>query len=127
MTSVFAIVALLVGRSYGWLWADPVMGIVGALIIARWSWGLIRDSGAVLLDRTSEDGDLYDEIRRAIENDKDRIADLHVWQVGPGHHAAIVSVVSSEPREPSHYKAFLSQMHELSHITVEVEPANAAS
>lgn len=127
LTSVLAIVALLAGRSYGWHWADPVMGIVGAMVIARWSWGLIRDSGAVLLDRTPNDEDLPGEIREALENENDRIADLHVWQVGPGHYATIISLVSSEPREPSDYKTRLAQIHALSHITVEVERVNAAT
>jgi cation diffusion facilitator family transporter len=125
LTSILAIVALLAGRSYGWLWADPVMGVVGALVIARWSWGLIRDSGSVLLDRIPDDEDLPGEIREALETDTDRIADLHVWQVGPGHHAAIISLVSSDPAAPSDYKARLAEIHELSHITVEVERVNA--
>ncbi|WP_313192358.1 CDF family Co(II)/Ni(II) efflux transporter DmeF [Shinella zoogloeoides] len=125
LTSILAIVALLAGRSYGWLWADPVMGVVGALVIARWSWGLIRDSGPVLLDRIPDDEDLPGEIREALETDTDRIADLHVWQVGPGHHAAIISLVSSDPAAPSDYKARLAEIHELSHITVEVERVNA--
>lgn len=127
LTSILAIVALLAGRSYGWLWADPLMGIVGALVIARWSWGLIRDAGSVLLDRLEEDEALPGEIREALETDTDRIADLHVWQVGPGHHAAIVSLVSSAPKEPSDYKASLAEIHELSHITIEVERLNAVS
>ena len=125
LTSILAIVALLAGRSYGWLWADPAMGVVGALVIARWSWGLIRDSGSVLLDRIPDDEDLPGEIREALETDTDRIADLHVWQVGPGHHAAIISLVSSDPAAPSDYKARLAEIHELSHITVEVERVNA--
>lgn len=123
LTSVLAVVALLLGRAYGWLWADPVMGIVGAVVIARWSWGLIRDAGAVLLDRTPDDGDLPERIRAAIENDGDRITDLHVWQVGPGHHAAIVALVSPAPRKPSHYKARLAGIAGLSHLTIEIEAA----
>jgi len=124
LTSILAIVALLLGSINGWLWADPVMGVIGALVIARWSWGLIRDSAGVLLDRIPDDEDLPGEIREALETDTDRIADLHVWQVGPGHHAAIISVVSSNPREPSDYKARLAEIHELAHITVEVERAS---
>lgn len=127
LTSILAIVALLVGRSYGWLWADPAMGVVGALVIARWSWGLIRDSGTVLLDRTPANDNLPEEIREALESETDRITDLHVWQVGPGHHAAIVSLASPAPRTPSCYKAQLSHIHELSHVTIEVEPLRAAS
>lgn len=127
LTSILAIVALLLGSIYGWLWADPVMGVVGAMVIARWSWGLIRDSSAVLLDRTPDDDDLPKEIREALETDTDRIVDLHVWQVGPGHHAAIVSLVSSEPREPSDYRTRLAQIHELSHVTVEVQRVEFAA
>lgn len=120
LTSILAIVALLLGSLNGWLWADPVMGVVGALVIARWSWGLIRDSGTVLLDRLPEGEDLPDEIRKAIESDTDRIADLHVWQVGPGHHAAIVSLVTSTTAEVEHYKARLDHIHELSHLSIEI-------
>jgi cation diffusion facilitator family transporter len=127
LTSILAIAALLAGRSYGWLWADPVMGVIGALVIARWSWGLIRDAGGVLLDRIPEDEDLPGEIRATLETPTDRIADLHVWQVGPGHHAAIISLVSSDPKAPSAYKNRLASIHELSHITVEVERVPAAS
>ncbi|MDE2623699.1 MAG: CDF family Co(II)/Ni(II) efflux transporter DmeF [Betaproteobacteria bacterium] len=121
LTSVFAIVALLLGRSYGWLWADPVMGVVGALVIARWSWGLIRDSGSVLLDAAVEGEEVRQEIREAVEPTGSEVTDLHVWQVGPGHFAAIVSLVAPEPQEPAHYKALLAHIHELSHVTVEVQ------
>lgn len=121
LTSILAIVALLLGSFNGWLWADPVMGIIGGLVIARWSWGLIRDTGGVLLDAVPDDEDLLGEIREVIEGTGDAITDLHVWQLGPGHHAAIVAIASPEPREPSHYKAMLSHIHELSHVTVEVE------
>jgi cation diffusion facilitator family transporter len=125
LTSILAIAALLLGRSQGWFWADPLMGIVGALVIARWSLGLIRDTSSVLLDRVPEDETLPEEIRGAIETEADRIADLHVWQVGPGHHAAIVSLVSSAPQTPSHYKARLAALPELSHVTIEVEAVRA--
>jgi len=121
LTSVFAIVALLLGRSYGWLWADPVMGVVGALVIARWSWGLIRDSGSVLLDAAVEGEEVRQEIRAAVEPTGSEVTDLHVWQVGPGHFAAIVSLVAREPQEPAHYKALLAHIHELSHVTIEVQ------
>ncbi|MBE0693456.1 MAG: CDF family Co(II)/Ni(II) efflux transporter DmeF [Aquamicrobium sp.] len=121
LTSVLAIAALLLGRSFGWLWADPLMGVVGALVIARWSWGLIRDAGGVLLDAVPQGEELRGEIREAVERDGDRITDLHVWQVGPGHYAAIVALASVQPKEPSHYRAQLAHVHELSHLTVEVE------
>jgi len=125
LTSVLAIVALLLGRWNGWLWADPVMGVIGALVIARWSWGLIRDAGGVLLDSVPGGDDLKGEITQALAGET--ITDLHIWQVGPGHHAAIVSLASAEPQEPSVYKAKLAHIHELSHVTVEVERARGAA
>jgi cation diffusion facilitator family transporter len=126
LTSVLAIAALSLGSIYGWLWLDPLMGIVGGLIIAQWSWGLMKSSGRVLLDVIADGEDLPGEIREVIETAGDRITDLHVWQVGPGHHAAIVAVSTSEPRDPAFYKAKLEELHELSHVTVEVTQSQAA-
>jgi cation diffusion facilitator family transporter len=125
LTSVLAIAALILGKAYGWNALDPVMGIVGAVVIVRWSWSLIRVTSGVLLDVQSEEGDLAREIRAQVETEGDRISDLHVWQVGPGHHAAIVALVSDAPREPGYYKQKLAEIHELSHVTVEVTPADA--
>lgn len=121
LTSVLAIVALLAGRSYGWLWADPAMGVVGALVIARWSWGLIRDSGTVLLDATPQSGKMRRDIEQALDAGDGEIADLHVWQVGPGHYAAIVSLVTRHPRDSAFYKAKLAHIAGLSHLTVETQ------
>lgn len=121
LTSVLAIVALLVGRSYGWLWADPAMGVVGALVIARWSWGLIRDAGTVLLDATPQSGRLRRDIEQALDAADGAIVDLHVWQVGPGHYAAIVSLVARQPRDSAFYKAKLAHIAGLSHLTVETQ------
>ncbi|MBJ2164364.1 CDF family Co(II)/Ni(II) efflux transporter DmeF [Acidovorax sp. IB03] len=126
MTSVLAIVALLLGRSYGWTWADPVMGVVGALVIARWSWSLIRDTGSVLLDAAAEGEEVRQEIREAIAPTGSKVTDLHVWQVGPGQFAAIVSLVVGDPQEPAHYKALLGHIHELAHVTIEVQRGAAA-
>lgn len=120
LTSVLAIVALLLGRAYGWSWADPVMGIVGAIVISRWSWGLIKDSGGVLLDRVPEGGDVEAQVRKTIEIDGDRITDLHIWQVGPGHFSVIVSIASNAPQTVAAYKAMLGEIDRLSHMTVEV-------
>lgn len=120
LTSVLAIFALLAGSVFSWNWMDPAMGVVGALVIARWSWGLIRDAGAVLVDYVPAAEDLPDEVRQAIESPADRITDLHVWQVGPGHHAAIVSITSTSPRSVDDYKAQLGHIHDLSHLTIEV-------
>jgi cation diffusion facilitator family transporter len=119
LTSVLAIVGLLAARFHGWTWLDPVMGIVGALIIAHWAWGLMRSSGAVLLDVTAQEP-LVEAIRRRLERGDDRVADLHVWRVGPGHFAAIVSLVSDAPQPVEHYKARLGGLDALSHVTVEV-------
>jgi Co/Zn/Cd efflux system component len=99
------------------------MGIVGGLVIANWSWSLMKSSGGVLLDVVPEGETLPAEIRGAIETEGDRITDLHVWQVGPGHHAAIVAVLTSQPRDPAFYKGRLSALGELSHVTVEVTRA----
>lgn len=125
LTSLLAIFALTAGAFYGWLWLDPAMGIVGALVIARWSWGLIRDAGGVLLDYVPPEEDLPNEIRDALKAEGERITDLHVWQLGPGHHGAIVAIASVAPKAPSHYREKLAHIDELSHVTIEVEPQAA--
>ena len=119
LTSVLAIVALLAGRFYGWSWLDPVMGVVGALVIAQWSWGLIRTAGATLLDAVP-DRKLAHSVRERIEVGEDRVTDLHLWRLGPGHAGLIVSVVSDAPQPPDVYKQRLSGIEGLSHVTVEV-------
>lgn len=123
LTSVLAIAALLLGKLVGWWWLDPAMGVVGAVIIARWAWDLMRGTGAVLVDH-NDDAGLGERVRASIEGEADnRLSDLHLWRIGPGHWAAIVSVVTARPRPPAHYKALLSGLSELSHITVEVHDA----
>lgn len=121
LTSVLAIVALIAGSLYGWNWMDPIMGIIGGLVIARWSWGLIRDTGGVLLDYMPESETLPGEIRAAVETERDAITDLHVWQLGPGHRGAIVSIRSDQPLAPARYREKLAHLSQLSHLTVEVE------
>jgi cation diffusion facilitator family transporter len=118
LTSVLAIAALLSGLYLGWRWMDAAMGIVGAAVIARWSWGLLRDTGAVLVDASANPG-LEAEIREAIEDGDARIVDLHVWRVGPGRYAAIVSLVAAEPLAPAAYAARVTIHGELVHVTVE--------
>ncbi|WP_172294833.1 CDF family Co(II)/Ni(II) efflux transporter DmeF [Pseudoruegeria sp. HB172150] len=120
LTSVLAIVALFLGRTYGWFWADPVMGIIGAIVISRWSWGLIRDTGGVLLDRVPDGGEIETKVREAVETDADTLTDLHVWQIGPGHYSVIASVASEAPKAASEYKGKLQQIDHVSHTTVEV-------
>ncbi|MEM1065929.1 MAG: CDF family Co(II)/Ni(II) efflux transporter DmeF [Pseudomonadota bacterium] len=127
LTSVLAIVALLLGRAYGWFWADPVMGIVGAIVISRWSWGLIKDSGGVLLDRVPEAGHVETEVRKAVENGSDTITDLHIWQIGPGHYSVIASIASGAPKSVSEYKAMLDHISHVSHTTVEVHQVGDAA
>ena len=119
LTSVLAILALLAGSGFGWIWLDPAMGIVGALVILRWSWGLMMQAGGVLVDRIPDGETLPDEIREALGPDV-RVTDLHVWQLGPGHHGAIVSLAAERPETPAIYRARLARIHDLSHVTVEV-------
>jgi cation diffusion facilitator family transporter len=119
-TSVMAIVGLTLGWIFGWLWMDAIMGILGALVIANWSYGLVRAAGGVLLD-VIPGPELPQRIRAELERDGDRIADLHLWRVGPGHVGAIVSLVTHHPQPPAHYKARLSGVPTLAHVTIEVE------
>ncbi|MCX2545693.1 CDF family Co(II)/Ni(II) efflux transporter DmeF [Pseudomonas sp. COW5] len=122
LTSVLAIAALLAGRYLGWVWMDPVMGIVGSIVIAKWAWNLMRDSAAVLLDTTDEP--VAEEIRELLETSDDvRISDLHVWQVGPQARAAIVSVVAAAGVTAEAIRERLAPVHELSHLTVELRSA----
>ena len=117
--SVLVIGGLILARQFGWLWIDPAVGIVGALVIANWSFGLIRDTGGILLDMNA-DGRITQRIRNVVENNGDRLADLHVWRLGPGHLGAIVSVETAEPRSDSFYRGKLSGFGSLSHLTIDL-------
>ncbi|WP_277667138.1 CDF family Co(II)/Ni(II) efflux transporter DmeF [Novosphingobium lindaniclasticum] len=119
LTSVLAIAALVAGRYLGWIWLDPAMGIVGGIVIARWSWSLMKDTAAVLLDRT--DAHVAQEVKEAVEAPGDaRILDLHVWKLGPEAHAAIVSAAVAAPHiDASVLRRRLSPVHELQHVTIE--------
>ena len=119
-TSVLAIAALVIAMYSQWVWADPAVGIIGSLVIASWAFGLIRDSGAVLLD-VSVDKNLEAVIRDRLETRGDRVIDLHLWQVGPGHRAAVISVLSDDPLPSATYKRRLGGLRSLSHVTIEVE------
>ena len=119
-TSILAIAALLVAMYAQWVWADPAVGIIGSLVIASWAYGLLRASGAVLLD-VHADKNLEMVIRDRLETKGDRVTDLHLWQVGPGHRAAVISVVSDHPQSPATYKRRLGGLRGLSHVTIEVE------
>ena len=117
--SVLVIVGLLLARAFGWLWMDPLAGIIGACVIASWSYGLIRDTGAILLDM-NPDRRLANNLRQTIESEGDRISDLHLWRLGPGHLGAIVCVDTNKARGVDYYRAKLARFRSLSHLTVEV-------
>ena len=118
--SVLVIVGLLLARCFGWLWMDPLAGIVGACVIASWSYGLIRDTGAILLD-INPDKRIAEKLRQVIESEGDKLSDLHVWRLGPGHLGAILSVITRQARSPAYYRGRLAGFGSLSHVTIEVE------
>jgi cation diffusion facilitator family transporter len=118
--SVLVIVGLLLARYLGWMFMDPVAGICGAVVISAWSYGLIRDTGAILLDM-NPDRAMAERLRAAIESDGDQLEDLHLWRLGPGHLGAILSVATSQARNPGHYRRMLARFRNLSHMTVEVK------
>jgi len=123
--SVLAIVGLLLARAFGWVWMDPLAGVIGALVIANWSYGLMRDTGAILLD-INPDRRMADNVRQVIEAAGDKVVDLHVWRLGPGHMSAILSVATDESNHDSRfYHSTLKRFKGLSHVTVEVQPAQA--
>jgi cation diffusion facilitator family transporter len=122
LTSVLAITALSGGKFFGWAWLDPVVGIVGSGVVFSWAYTLLRDTSGILLDRTPASSDLPDQIRRAVENDGDSlVTDLHVWQVGSGKFAAMISVVAHEPKSSDSYRELLREHDELVHVTIETQ------
>jgi cation diffusion facilitator family transporter len=124
--SVLVIIGLLLARAFGWIWMDPLAGLIGALVIANWSAGLLRDTGSILLDRTP-DPRMAEKVRVAIESDGDRVTDLHLWRLGPGHLGAIVSVATTGAREAAHYRQRLAGFADLSHVTIEVQRLDSAN
>jgi cation diffusion facilitator family transporter len=120
--SVLVIAGLLLARTFGWLWMDPLAGLVGAIVIANWSVALIRDTGGILLDRMP-DRRMADSIRATVESEGDRVTDLHLWRLGPGHLGAIVCIATATAREAAHYRKRLACFADISHVTVEVEHA----
>ena len=117
--SVLVIVGLLLARTFDWLWMDPLAGIIGSVVIASWSYGLIRDTGAILLDK-NPDRSMATNLRQAVESEGDELADLHLWRLGPGHMGAIISVITTQEREVDYYRARLARFRSLSHLTVEI-------
>jgi cation diffusion facilitator family transporter len=125
LTSVLAIAALLAGKLAGWIWMDPLMGLVGAAIIARWAVGLIQDTSRVLLDGDVEP-ELAWAVRQAIEShDDNQVVDLHLWRVGPRGLSAIISLATHHPRPPEHYKRIVAECFDLTHVTIEVNRCSA--
>ena len=120
--SVCVIVGLVLARAFGWLWMDPLAGILGACVIASWSYGLIRDTGGILLDMNPDRG-TADRIRRTVEDEGDRVTDLHVWRLGPGHLGAIVGVATDKARDGGFYRERLGNVPSLSHVTIDIERA----
>jgi len=120
LTSLLAIIALVLGKYFGWNWLDPIMGIVGAIIITRWAYGLLKQTSPILLDG-SIDADYLSGIKETIEKDSDNlISDIHIWKVGANHYAAIISIVTHYPKPTQYYKDLLKDFHKLSHTTIEV-------
>ncbi len=120
LTSLFAIFALIAGKFFGLVWMDPAMGIVGAILVARWSWGLLRETTFVLLDRQAS-SDIQNTIIEAIEaTDGNQITDLHVWSIGPNIYSANISIVTDRPKSPEYYKSLIPNHLSLAHMTVEV-------
>jgi cation diffusion facilitator family transporter len=119
LTSVLTIAGLSAAWAFGWTFMDPVVGLIGMIVILSWGLSLVRSAGGVLLD-TVPDPTMAQRIRDCIETDGDRLADLHLWQLGPGHAAVIASVVSDTPQPPAIYKQRLQGLAGLSHVTIEV-------
>ena len=127
LTSVLAIVALVFGKYLGWQWLDPLMGIVGAVVITRWSYTLLRQTGPILLDGGT-DMEFLEEVRATIERDRDnRVSDIHIWRVGPNDHAAIIAIVTHAPLPIDHYKGLLRPFATLSHVSIEVHGCDGDS
>ncbi|MBW4522305.1 MAG: CDF family Co(II)/Ni(II) efflux transporter DmeF [Scytolyngbya sp. HA4215-MV1] len=124
LTSVFAIIALFAGKFLGWIWLDAVMGIVGAVVIARWSYGLVRETGVILLDGAIDKPTKL-AIVAALEKDADnRVTDLHVWHLSQHHLAATIALVTHYPQPPEYYKNQLQHIPALAHVIVEVNPCH---
>jgi cation diffusion facilitator family transporter len=124
LTSLLAIFALLAGKYLGWSWLDPVMGIVGSILVARWSLGLLNTTSRVLLDRQGP-GPMRASIRRSIESRGDAVVDLHLWAIAPGRYCLVLSVATDDPKSPADYRKMLPESVPLSHVTIEVWPTGS--
>jgi cation diffusion facilitator family transporter len=118
--SIAVISGLVLARVFGWLWMDPAAALIGAAVIVSWSFSLIRDTGAVLLDVNPEPR-LAETLRKLVEADGDALLDCHIWRLGPGHLGAILSIATTSAREASDYRAVIAGHCDFSHLTIEVE------
>ena len=123
MTSVLAIGALAAAKFFGWVWMDPAVGVIGAAVIAIWSYGLLRSSSLVLLDEVPN-SQLPGRLRRQLEIGGDRVSDLHLWRLGPNHTGVIASIVTDNPHDPEFYRKRIADVEGLSHVTIEVHGCN---
>jgi len=120
LTSLLAIVALITGKYFGWIWMDPIMGIVGAIVILKWAYNLVTQTGKILLDY-NVDKSFMTKIKVILESDSDtRISDIHAWKLGSQKYAAIVSIVTHYPKAPDYYKGLLKSLADIAHLTIEV-------
>jgi cation diffusion facilitator family transporter len=126
LTSILAIAALLAAKYVGLTWMDPAMGVVGGILVARWSWGLLRGTGRVLVDRQAPD-EVLESVRTAIDGNAVRLIDLHVWEIGPGYRAAILAVESDRSLAPSEVKKMIPEELRIAHATVEIHERNGRS
>jgi cation diffusion facilitator family transporter len=124
LTSVFAIVALFSGKLLGWVWMDALMGLVGAVVITKWAYGLVRDTSAILLDGSVGQNIKLDIVTLIEEDADNRVTDLHVWYLNQEHLAATISLVTHYPQAPEHYKRLLNPISSISHVLVEVNPCH---
>lgn len=120
LTSVLAIAALTAGKFFGWHRLDSVMGIVGAAVIAKWAHGLLKDTSTILLDGSIKEETLERIVQALEAEDDNRVSDIHVWKVGPHDYATMVSIVTHHPHPADHYKTLISNLTNLSHVTIEV-------
>ena len=127
LTSILAIAALVLGKYFGWSWLDPVIGIVGAAVIGHWAYGLLRETGFVLLDGSIEAEELAAIREKIEEKEGNRVTDLHVWRVGPADYAAIISIVTDHQQKKDYYKGLLADFKEITHLTIELHVCEGES
>lgn len=120
LTSLLAIGALLFAKYLGWQWLDPAMGIVGAVIISLWAWGLVKQTAPILLDASIDEAYLQQMVDAVEQDEQHRVSDIHVWPVSANHHAAMVSIVSPHPKEVEYFRQKLASFKRIDHLTIEV-------